>query len=257
MNIIAFVDHEIGYTLLNKIIGLKHLNLLAVVTTQNNSNKWWPSVKPICEKHNIPLMIYPIDEKEIKKYGPVDAMFLISWKHILHYSLLDIPRIGTVNLHYSLLPKYRGVYPVNRAIMNGDSESGVTYHFVNHQIDAGLVICQKPIEINPEDTARSLQIKLDSIAEEQFLIMLERLEKSPQQKGGSFPINKDDFMSLQDYQKTNELNPNVKLTAMQMVNLLRGKTFFPEAPQLFYIDPISGEKVYLTVHLSKNKGKGH
>ena len=71
-----------------------------------------------------------------------------------------MPRLGTFNLHASLLPKYRGAAPINRAVMNGDKETGVTTFFLKHEIDTGDMIMQRKIEILPEDNVGDVHDKL-------------------------------------------------------------------------------------------------
>lgn len=72
----------------------------------------------------------------------------------------NMPRLGTFNLHASLLPQYRGAAPINRAIMNGDTETGVTTFFLTHEIDTGKIIMQQHLPILPEDNAGSIHDKL-------------------------------------------------------------------------------------------------
>ncbi len=72
----------------------------------------------------------------------------------------NMPRMGTVNVHASLLPQYRGAAPVNRAIMNGETETGVTTFKLQHVIDTGNILLQEKIAIQPEDTAGTLHDKL-------------------------------------------------------------------------------------------------
>jgi methionyl-tRNA formyltransferase len=72
----------------------------------------------------------------------------------------NMPRLGTFNLHASLLPKYRGAAPINWAIINGDTESGVTTFKIEHEIDTGNIIFQEKVEITPTDNAEDLHDKL-------------------------------------------------------------------------------------------------
>ncbi|MBP8023621.1 MAG: methionyl-tRNA formyltransferase, partial [Paludibacter sp.] len=72
----------------------------------------------------------------------------------------DMPPQGTFNLHASLLPQYRGAAPINRAIMNGETETGATTFFLTHEIDTGKIILQEKISIQPEDNAGTVHDKL-------------------------------------------------------------------------------------------------
>jgi methionyl-tRNA formyltransferase len=70
------------------------------------------------------------------------------------------PPMGTINLHASLLPQYRGAAPINRVIMNGETETGITTFFIEKEIDTGKIIMQEPVEITPQDTAGTLHDRI-------------------------------------------------------------------------------------------------
>lgn len=77
-----------------------------------------------------------------------------------------MPRLGTFNLHASLLPRYRGAAPINHAVMNGDRETGVTTFFLKHEIDTGDVIRQEKIEIGPDENVGSVHDRLMALGAE-------------------------------------------------------------------------------------------
>lgn len=79
---------------------------------------------------------------------------------MLPETIWAMPRFGTFNLHASLLPRYRGAAPINRAVMNGDAETGVTTFLLNHEIDKGAILGQIRVPIQPEDTAGSVYERL-------------------------------------------------------------------------------------------------
>lgn len=79
---------------------------------------------------------------------------------MLPETIWAMPRLGTFNLHASLLPQYRGAAPINRAIMNGETETGVTTFLLNHEIDKGAILAQERMPILPEDNAGTLYDKL-------------------------------------------------------------------------------------------------
>ena len=72
----------------------------------------------------------------------------------------NMPKLGTFNLHASLLPNYRGAAPINWAIINGEKETGVTTFFLKHKIDTGDLIFQEKVAISPSETAGTLHDKL-------------------------------------------------------------------------------------------------
>ena len=89
-----------------------------------------------------------------------DVIVVVAYGGILGEALLDLPPQGCVNVHFSLLPRYRGAAPVQWAIANGDTESGVTTLFMNARIDAGDILHQERVAISPDDTGGSLSQKL-------------------------------------------------------------------------------------------------
>ncbi len=125
-----------------------------------------------------------------------------------------MPKLGTFNLHASLLPKYRGAAPINRAVMNGDKETGVTTFFLKHEIDTGDMIMQRKIEILPEDNVGDVHDKLmhlgaDMVVETVNSIIDGTLSTTPQPEGEFTPapkIFKEDC--LIDWQKTSEMVHN-------------------------------------------------
>jgi methionyl-tRNA formyltransferase len=90
---------------------------------------------------------------------------------------LDIPKIMPINIHASLLPRYRGAAPINWAIINGDKKTGVSIIYVSLKMDSGPVIAQKEIKIEEKDTAVSLEEKLSQAGAQLFMETLEIIDK--------------------------------------------------------------------------------
>ncbi|MFC1512610.1 methionyl-tRNA formyltransferase [bacterium] len=97
--------------------------------------------------------------QSVKDLNP-DLLIVISYGYKIPSEILEIPGLGSINIHFSLLPKYRGAAPVNWALANGEIETGVTSFFLNDKMDSGDIICQKKININNEDNAVTLMDKL-------------------------------------------------------------------------------------------------
>ena len=121
------------------------------------------SLKKIAKINNVPL--YHTDNinsiqfiKVIKELHP--DLIISSQGHFIDKQLRKIPKYGIINKHAGLLPKYRGIYPVFWAMINGDRAIGVTIHFMNEQIDGGDIILQKKIPIENDDTFESLYKKV-------------------------------------------------------------------------------------------------
>ncbi len=88
-----------------------------------------------------------------------DLQVIVAFR-MLPEEVWSMPPLGTFNLHASLLPQYRGAAPINWAVMNGETKTGVTTFFLNHEIDKGSVIYQEEINISPEETAGDVHDRL-------------------------------------------------------------------------------------------------
>lgn len=118
------------------------------------------------------------DESFIKKLEELNAdLFVVVAFRMLPEIIWKIPKKGTINLHASILPNYRGAAPINWAIINGEKESGVTTFFINDKIDTGDVLLNDKIEINDGQTAGDLHDKLMHIGSKLLLKTINTLEK--------------------------------------------------------------------------------
>ena len=110
------------------------------------------AVKTYALDHGLPLL-QPVklkDEEFVEALRRIGAdLFIVIAFRMLPEVVWTMPPLGTFNLHASLLPRYRGAAPINRAVMNGDTETGVTTFFLQHEIDTGDVIRQEKISIGP------------------------------------------------------------------------------------------------------------
>jgi len=102
---------------------------------------------------------------QIRKLNP-DLIVVASFGQILPKELIEIPRHGAINIHSSLLPKYRGASPIAYAILNRDQETGVTSMQITEKLDAGPILLQRAIAIQPNDTAATLHDKLAELGAE-------------------------------------------------------------------------------------------
>ena len=100
------------------------------------------------------------DSVKFLKSLDADLFVIVAYGQILSQDVLDIPKIMPINIHASLLPRYRGAAPINWAIINGDKKTGITIMYVTLKMDSGPVIMQKEIKIEDKDTAVSLEEKL-------------------------------------------------------------------------------------------------
>ncbi|MBF9223091.1 methionyl-tRNA formyltransferase [Hymenobacter ruricola] len=124
------------------------------------------AVKVAAEAHGLPVL-QPINLKspefqaELKGYA-ADLQVVVAFR-MLPEAVWNMPRLGSINIHASLLPQYRGAAPINWALMHGDQETGVTSFFLRHEIDTGDLILQEQVPIAPDDDFGSLYDKLKHV----------------------------------------------------------------------------------------------
>lgn len=150
---------------------IDHFNVVAVVTQPDKKvgrkkKLTASSVKELALSYKIPV-IQPINIKdeyeEILNFKP-DLIVTCAYGQILPKTLLDYPLYGAINAHASLLPKYRGGAPIERAIMNGDSKTGITIMYMTEEMDAGDIITYKETNIEITDNKETLTNKLATLA---------------------------------------------------------------------------------------------
>ena len=160
MRIILFGHQNWGVKAIEAILNTRH-ELIHVFTHPEDYDKnekvWYSSVEESCKKNDIPFSICTKIEKDdsekIRNLKP-DLIMSIGWRRLIPKSVFQIPRFKTINLHDGLLPQYRGFAPINWAIINGETEIGVTIHYIDESADTGDIILQKQITIDNEKTAK-------------------------------------------------------------------------------------------------------
>ena len=106
-----------------------------------------------------------------------DCIVVAAFGQILPKEVLEIPKLGAVNIHASLLPKYRGASPIQEAVLSGDKESGITTMFMAEGLDTGDILLQDKVALDPEETAESLFQKLAKLSRRTIVKTLESLQK--------------------------------------------------------------------------------
>ena len=115
--------------------------------------------------------------EEIREQKP-DLIVVVAYGKILPKEIIDIPKYGIINLHSSLLPRYRGAAPINAAIINGDEKSGVSIMYVEEKLDAGAVILQSETTILDEDSFLTLHDRLKIMGADLLLEAINLIEKN-------------------------------------------------------------------------------
>lgn len=126
-----------------------------------------PPVKVLAEQHDLPVLQPASVRKEpfpdqIRQLDP-DLLVVVAYGKILPAALLQMPRLGAINVHGSLLPKYRGAAPIQWAVINGETETGITIMQMDEGMDTGDILLTMPVTIGPQETAGELFDRLSRL----------------------------------------------------------------------------------------------
>ncbi len=209
-------------------------NVIAVVTQPDRpkgrgQKEEPPPVKLLAQQHGIPVfqplkVRTPESVARIRELAP-ELIVVVAFGQILPQSLLDIPPRGCINVHSSLLPRYRGAAPLNWVIINGESETGVTTMLMDAGLDTGDMLLVKRTPIDPEENASSLHDRMALLGAEALAETLDLLTA-----GKLVPVKQDDSRTCYAplmKKETGEIDWNK--TPLQIKNLVRGVTPWPGA----------------------------
>ncbi len=166
--IVVCAYHNVGYRCLEEL--LRQGAEVALVFTHEDSPTeeiWFASVRELAERHGIPYLTSDINAPEnvalLREIAP-DFILSFYYRNMIKPEVLEIPRRGALNLHGSWLPKYRGRVPVNWAVINGETETGATLHYMVEKPDAGDIVDRERVEIAFTDTAFDVFTKVADAA---------------------------------------------------------------------------------------------
>ena len=169
MRVVVMAYQDIGYVCLDELLALR-AEVALVVTHPDpvNENIWFRSVADRARKAGLPVLRPPsVNAPDvvaaIAGLAP-DFLFSFYFREIIGPEVLGLARRGALNLHGSLLPRYRGRCPVNWVLINGERETGVTLHYMEARPDRGDIVAQRAVPIADDDTALSLNRKLGEAA---------------------------------------------------------------------------------------------
>lgn len=175
---------QLAVPTLKKIIESRHEVILVVTNPDKRSGRQQkigaPPVKLLALEEGIPV-VQPLTLKDeefktrIEGLKP-DAGVVFAYGKIIPKWLLDLPKYGIINIHPSLLPRWRGAAPIQRPIMAGDQVTGVTIMQMAMELDAGDILLQKEILIEPQDTAETLGLRISNIASSLIIEALDGIE---------------------------------------------------------------------------------
>lgn len=232
MKIIFMGTPEFAVSSLSAIRDAGH-NIIYAVTIPDKSQgrglvSQPSSVKKFALQHNIPIL-QPENLKDpafLKKIteANADLIVVVAFK-ILPPEVYTIPEYGAINLHASLLPKYRGAAPINWALINGETETGVTVFFLKEKVDTGDILLQKKLFIDNEDDFGSLYKKLANLGAKTLVEALEIIES------GSYSLSPQNDQEATPAPKITKEHCRIDWTrsAFEIHNLVRGLSPTPGA----------------------------
>ena len=233
LKIIFMGTPELSCASLEKLAGQPQFHLAAVVTQPDKPRgralkPQPPPVKLLAQKLNLPVLqpARARDEHFISQLRALqpDLIVVVAYGHILPTAILDLPKHGCLNVHTSLLPKYRGAAPIQWAIANGESETGVTIMKMDAGMDTGPILSQKRTPILASDDSATLHERLAQLGAE--LLM----ETIPGYVGGKILLQpQSEGASLAPKIKKEDGHIDWKLPAQTILNRLRAFTPWPGA----------------------------
>ena len=233
MKIVFMGTPDIAVGCLQKIIDEKH-EILGVVTQPDKpvgrgKKMGMPPVKELALKYDIPVY-QPIKARDeefvqvLRELNP-DLIVVVAFGQILPKSILDIPKLGCVNVHVSLLPKYRGAAPINWVIINGEEKTGVTTMYMDEGLDTGDMILTSEFALDDEITAGELH---DIMKEEGALLLKQTIDLIAKGEAPRIPQNHEKFTYAPIMNKTLG-QIDFSKSAKEIHNLVRGVNPWPSA----------------------------
>lgn len=188
-----------------------------------------PPVKEQALEYNIPVY-QPVKARDpefvkfLTDLAP-EAMVVAAFGQLLPKSILDIPKYGCINIHASLLPKYRGASPIQYAVINGEKESGITTMVMAEALDTGDMLDQAKVTLDPKETGGSLHEKLSQIG---GTLIIETLKKLEDKTAVRIPQDESKFTYVGMIKKTmGDIDWSMEAEAIE--RLIRGLNPWPSA----------------------------
>ena len=208
-----------------------------------------PPVKVWGSSNNIPvLQPEKLDDDfkaEFERYN-VDLSIVVAYGKIMPEWLIELPQHKTLNIHYSLLSKYRGASPVEAALLNGETETGVCIQQMVHKLDAGPIVACKTVTIEPNEVAGELRNRLNVIGAQMLTDII------PDYIAGTIEIKEQTGKPTYCY-KTEKSDAEVNLTKMSDVELWNRYRAYFGWPSIFFFDEY-GKRIKITkARFDKNK----
>ena len=248
MRIVFFGIYDIGVRSLTSLLSRKQ-NIVAVVTKPDSAVERQPVAD--CATAQGLTLFQPESPKqddfvrEITSLRP-DLMIVAGYHKVIPGRVLSVPAWGTINLHGSLLPKYRGPCPWKHAIANGEETTGVTVHIMTTELDRGDVLAQRRIPIDEDDTGASLFAKISDVGARVLTEVVDQIQSGEVTKTPQV----EESATYQGYPSEEETRIDWHAGAEKVRNLARGMYPSPRAWTVIKGLRIKVGKVFLTPQAS-------
>lgn len=237
INCVFIGGKQIGANCLRQLLKKKITPKLVIANLDDKGkDTWHESLVRVAEEQNLPVIKNKKlndaePAKKIKEAIP-EIIFCIGSTQLVPKEILLIPKLGCLNIHPALLPKYRGRYSTAHAIFNGEEHTGVTVHWMDKSIDSGPIIMQEQIKISEDDTAKTLYDKFTLVGEKLFVKFLEMMSSGKEIK----TVPQDESQATY-YPKElpNKGEINWDWDGKKIRNFIRAMTFEPFPPASFMI----------------------
>ncbi len=253
MKIVFFGTPQFAVSTLEKLLNHPSIEVLAVVTQpdkrRERGNKLTPSpIKNLALTHNLPIWQpsrIKKDEETLTqlKQSGADAFVVVAYGQILSPEILDIPKLGSINVHGSILPKYRGAAPIQWCLYNGEIETGITTMMMDAGMDTGAMLQKVTTPIDLLDNANTLAERLATLGADLLIETLLKLEAGEIQ-----PIHQDNHLATYaPLIKKVDYKLDWSKSAIQLHNQIKG--FYPNCVTTFREQPL---KITASIPLSEN-----
>ncbi|MBI1941413.1 MAG: methionyl-tRNA formyltransferase [Acidobacteria bacterium] len=185
MNLIFCGTPQFAVPTLEKLLAEKFNFELVITNPDEPSGRGYelkpPPVKQVAEKAGLKIfqpakMKDPATREFLSEFHP-DAMVVVAYGHIIPPWMIELPRVGCINLHASLLPKYRGAAPIQWSLIHGERTTGVTTMLIDPGMDTGDVLLQRQVEVRDDDTTETLSERLGALGADLMVETLRGLER--------------------------------------------------------------------------------
>jgi methionyl-tRNA formyltransferase len=222
----------VGHTCLKALINAQE-TIVGVFTHPDapDEPQWFPSVAQLAKDHGIPVIATedPKDPQVLATLQDMqpDLVFSFFYRKMIPKVILDIPRLGSFNMHGSFLPRFRGRAPINWVLVHGETVTGATLHHMVKSADAGAIVDQEAIAIDPTDTAFNLTHKVGDAA---VRVLLRQLSALKEGRAPSLPQNEAEATYFGG-RSAKDSRIDWRQSAWQIHNLIRAVPYpyFPPA----------------------------